>query len=103
MAMTATGSVAAINAPKMSADDRGQCSKNTIPAATAATDTTVPKAESTTTGTKSARKSFQGNAIAASNNRGGRITSKMKSRVNTAPTLIFETDRAAPTITSPTV
>ncbi len=50
MAMTATGSVAAISAPNANADAVGQPRNCIIPAATTAAETTTPSVESTRIG-----------------------------------------------------
>ena len=74
MAITATGSVAAISTPNTTAAVTGQASSQTMPPATAAAEIATPSVLSTSTGSMSRRSSVQWMLIAASNSSGGRIS-----------------------------
>ena len=71
MAITATGSVAAISTPNTKAGASGQPSAQCIPPVTTAADITTPMVLSTSTGSASFCNSFQWMFSAASNSSGG--------------------------------
>ena len=103
MAITATGSVAAISTPNTRADTSGQPSTMCMPAVTTIAETATPTMLSTSTGTMSRRNSCQGIFSAASNSSGGRITSNIMSWVSATPVSMRPKVRAAPARISPTV
>jgi hypothetical protein len=75
IAITATGSVAAISVPNTAAGATRQPSPHTMPAVTAAAEISVPKTASTSTGPASRFSSSQRILIAASNSSAGRMMS----------------------------
>ena len=101
MARTAIGSVAEISTPKTIPAAAGQAKNCIIPTATTNAEMTTPSVDSTTTGSMSRRSSRQRILSAASNKRGGRMTSKMKSCVSIAPVSSPVTAKAMPVSTSP--
>ena len=103
MAMIATGSVAAMSTPNISAAGSGQPSSHTMPQVTAAAAITVPSVESTKMGRMSRHNSRHASESAASNSSGGRIRSKTKSCVSGNPRPDLETATPMPTTTRPTV
>ena len=102
-AITEIGSVAAISAPKTRADSIVQPSQWTSPAATTVAQSKTPAVDSASTGKRSRLSSLQRRLSAASNNSGGRTTSKMRSWVSARPVSTRNAASAAPANTRPTV
>lgn len=77
--------------------------KWTVPVATTTAEITTPNIDSVSIGSASPRSSAQCSDSAASNKRGGRITSKMKSCVSVASISTRAKTNPIPVMTSPTV